>query len=45
MFSNDPSESVSATCMNVASGSIVICWLSYLPLSDPGGCDKASAAV
>jgi len=45
MLSNELSESASAMCMNVASGNIVICWLSCLPSSEPGGLDKASAAV
>ena len=45
MLSSELFELVSATRMNVASGRIVICWLSSLPLSDPGGRDSASAAV
>src|SRR6266850_40597 len=45
MLSSESSESVSATHMNVASGNTMICWLSYLPSSEPGGRDRASAAV
>jgi hypothetical protein len=41
----DLSESGPASLMNAASGIIVICWLSSLPSSAPGGHDKASAAV
>jgi hypothetical protein len=43
--STDPGESSSATRMNSGSGSMTICWLSFLPVSVPNGCDSASAAV
>jgi hypothetical protein len=41
----EPSELGPASLMNAASGIMVICWLSSLPLSAPGGHDRASAAV
>jgi hypothetical protein len=37
-------ESSSATRMNRGLGSIIIYWLSFLPVSDPGGRDRASAS-
>ena len=40
-----PGESSSMTWTKVNSGIIVISWLSSLPLSAPGGLDRASAAV
>jgi hypothetical protein len=43
--SKDPSESASKTRMKIGSGSMTICWLSSLPVSAPGGQDRASAAV
>jgi hypothetical protein len=43
--STDPGESSSATRMNSGSGSMTICWLSFLPVSVPDGRDRASAAV
>ena len=43
--SNEPGESVSKTLMKACSGIMVISWLSSLPLSVPGGLDRASAAV
>ena len=43
--STDPGESSSAMQMNNGSGSMTICWLSFLPVSDPDGCDRAFAAV
>jgi len=43
--SMDLREPSSATWMNRGSGSMTICWLSFLLMSAPGGCDKASAAM
>jgi hypothetical protein len=41
----DPSELGLTNLMNVALGIIVICWLSSLPSSAPGGRDRVLAAV
>ena len=41
----DPLESGPANLMNAASGIMVICWLSSLPLSAPAGRDRVSAAA
>jgi hypothetical protein len=41
----DPSESGPNSLMKAASGIIVICWLSSLPLSAPMGRDRALAVV
>jgi hypothetical protein len=41
----DPLELGPVSLMNAASGIMVICWLSSLPSSAPGGHNKASAAV
>jgi hypothetical protein len=41
----DLSESGPNSLMNAASGIIVICWLSSLPLSAPEGQDRVSAVV
>jgi len=45
MLSSESFESASAICMNVASGRMMICWLSSFPSSDPVGRDRVSAAV
>jgi hypothetical protein len=44
-YSTDPGESSSVTWMNNGSGSMTICWLSFLPVSVPDGRDKVSTAV
>ena len=44
MFSGDPVESASARLIKVLFGSICMSWLSFLPSSDPGCLDSASAA-
>jgi hypothetical protein len=41
----DPSELGPANLMSAASGIMVICWLSSLPLSAPEGHDRVSVAV
>jgi hypothetical protein len=45
MCSIEPSELGPASLINATSRIMVIHWLSSLPSSAPGGCDRVSVAI